>query len=258
MAGALGLIFDEDPQGYDRARPGYPPVLFDDLADLAGVGPGTRVVEVGPGTGQATRGLVELGAHVTAVEPGPGLAAVLRQRSDPARVDVRVSTFEAWEPQGEAFDAVTAFTAWHWPAPGVRAARAAAVLRPGGALATVTTSHVRGGSTAFFEQAQACYERWDPATPPGLRPEPAGAVPPDLDEVDASADWHPAVRRRYRWEITYSTAAYLDVLGTYSGHRALPAALREGLLACVGELADGYGGSVTKAYLHELRVARRR
>src|SRR4029078_2613590 len=51
---SLRAIFDEDPERYDRARPGYPPELFDDLEALAGLAPGARVLEIGPGTGQAT------------------------------------------------------------------------------------------------------------------------------------------------------------------------------------------------------------
>jgi cyclopropane fatty-acyl-phospholipid synthase-like methyltransferase len=47
-------VFDEDADLYDRARPGYPAQLFDDLAELAGVGPGCRLLEIGPGTGKAT------------------------------------------------------------------------------------------------------------------------------------------------------------------------------------------------------------
>ena len=64
---------------------------------------------------------------------------------------------------------------------------------------------------------------------------------------------------RYEWQQTYSTAAYLDVLRTYSGHRALQADLRAGLLDCIAQLIDTrYNGAITKRYLNELRVARLR
>jgi hypothetical protein len=33
---------------YDRTRPRYPSALFDDLAELAGIGPGSGVLEIGP------------------------------------------------------------------------------------------------------------------------------------------------------------------------------------------------------------------
>jgi len=50
----LRSTFDEAAELYHRARPGYPAALFDDLAELTSIRPGSRVLEIGPGTGQAT------------------------------------------------------------------------------------------------------------------------------------------------------------------------------------------------------------
>jgi ubiquinone/menaquinone biosynthesis C-methylase UbiE len=50
----LRASFDDVAERYDRARPGYPAELFDDLAALTGLRAGDRVLEIGPGTGQAT------------------------------------------------------------------------------------------------------------------------------------------------------------------------------------------------------------
>jgi hypothetical protein len=167
-----------------------------------------------------------------------------------------VSAFEDWTPPDSRVDAVVAFTAWHWVDPAVRGKKAAAVLRPGGTLATITTEHVLGGTVPFFAQAQACYERWDPATPPGLRLERSEDVPAFEDEVDADPSFEAALRRRHHQDVTYTTAEYLDVLRTYSGHRALDDERRRGLLSCIADLIDReYGGTITKRYLYELRVA---
>ena len=256
---SLRTIFDEDAELYDRARPGYPDSLFDDLVQLTGIGPGSRVVEIGPGTGQATLPLAARGAQITAIELGPSLADKLRANAAGLSVDLVVCAFEDWQPSLTPFDAVVAFTAWHWLAPDVRTTKAYAALRPGGSLATVTTTHVAGGTTQFFDEMQACYERWDPATPPGLRAVAADNVAPARDEVDESPLFEPGVRRRYEQDITYSTSAYLAVLHTYSGHRALSADRRAGLMNCIGQLIDTrYDGTITKRYLYELRVARRR
>ena len=165
-------ILDEDPELYDRARPEYPDELIEDIVALAGLRPGSRVAEIGAGTGQATLALVERGARVVAVELGPGLAGVLRHKLTDTAVDggepaeVVVSAFEDWPLPAEPFDSLLAFTAWHWLDPAVRTRKAAAALRPGGALATVATVHVAGGSEAFFIDVQACYERWDPPPHP--------------------------------------------------------------------------------------------
>lgn len=125
-------------------------------------------------------------------------------------------------------------------------------------LATVTTFHVLGGTEAFFADAQACYQRWDPATPPSPLLPALDAVPAAVDEVDASPLFLPAVRRRYQQDIAYTTRNYLDLLSTYSGHRALAPDRRQSLLACIAELIDQqYGGTIVKRYLYELRVARK-
>ena len=257
--GGLRAIFDEDAELYLRARPQYPVELFEDLARLANVGPGARVAEIGPGTGQATAALIARGAHVVGIELGSGLARVLRREMAGAPVDVVVTAFEDWPLPEDPFDVVAAFTAWHWLDRSVRAAKAAALLRGDGALVTVTTTHVLGGSEAFFVGAQACYGRWVPVPPPQLRLPSVDEVAADVDEVDESELFLPAVRRRYQQEVTYTGQGYLELLGTYSGHRALPADRRAELFACVGRLIDGqYGGRIVKRYLYELRVARRR
>ena len=255
----LREIFDEDAELYDRARPGYPDALLADLANLAVIGPGTRVLEIGPGTGQATLALAATGAQIVALELGASLAGRLSDKVAGHPVEVQVGAFEDWTPPAEPFDLVAAFTAWHWLDPAVRAARVQAALRAGGALATVTTEHVLGGTAPFFADAQECYVRWDPDTPSAVRLLPAEEVPPARDEIDDSEGFEPAVRRRYAQDVSYTARSYLDVLRTYSGHRALAPELRHGLLACIERLIDArYGGAITKRYLYELRVARAR
>ncbi len=272
--------FDEDAERYDRARPGYPPELFDDLAALAGIGPGARVLEIGPGTGQATRPLAERGYRVVAVELGAQLAGVAR-RNLTGFPGVRVDTdaFETWPLPAEPFDLVLCATAWHWIDPAVRVVKASRALCPGGALAIVETHHVAGRDGGFFARSQDCYLRFDPGATPGFRqPEPvdvrarapglatadaaggtsAGAAGEPPDGLDPGAErFAPAVVRRYLRDVTYSTAEYLDVLLTYSNHRDLPAGDQAGLLDCVARLADGeFGGRVRKRYLTQLSVAR--
>ncbi|MFZ3555957.1 class I SAM-dependent methyltransferase [Streptomyces sp. BH055] len=243
--------FTQDAERYERARPGYPPRMYD---DLPGAGPGCRVLEIGCGTGKATVPLAERGCRIVGVELGAEMAA-----------------FEDWPLPPDPFDLVLAATSFHWIDPAVRIAKSADALRPGGTLATVSTHHVAGGTEDFFAEVQGCYERFDPTTPPGLRLTPAADIPYDsqeapnrnVDQGNAAlpgADrFEPPAFHRYERDVTYRTADYLDLLGTYSGTLALDPAARAGLLDCVGTLIDTrYGGRVTKRYLTELRLATRR
>ncbi|MCS7482689.1 class I SAM-dependent methyltransferase [Umezawaea endophytica] len=247
----LRHTFGEDPERYDRIRPTYPPELFTDLA------PGPRVLEIGPGTGQATLPLARLGRAVTAVELSPTMAAVAaRNLADHPNAEVVVAAFEDWPLPPEPFDLVLSATAFHWIDPAVRMRKSADALRPGGALAVISTHHVLGGTTRLFVDVQRCYERFDPDTPPNLRQQEASDIPRDTAEFDASGRFTPVTFHDYVWEQTYSRDQYLDLLLTYSNHRALRPDRQAGLLRCIGDMIDSHGGSITKRYLTQMAVAR--
>jgi tRNA G46 methylase TrmB len=56
----------QDAELYDRSRPRYTLALFDDLATRAGLGPDSRVFEIGCATGQATVPIAKLGCSIVA------------------------------------------------------------------------------------------------------------------------------------------------------------------------------------------------
>ena len=257
----LRHTFDRVAEGYHRARPTYPPALFADLATLAGLRPGAALVEVGCGTGQATRDLAADGYRVVAVELGPGMADVAR-RALAEYPDLRVETgaFEGWQPPHRAFDAVFPATAWHWVDPATRYALAADVSRPGGSLAVVTTSHVRpAGGDQFFLQIQDVYEEIGETNGDSAPPLPEDVPDPWSDEIETSGRFERPQVRRYLWEQPYTADGYIALLDTYSGHIAMAPEKRARLDGAVRDLlAARPDGRVRKAYLNWLHVARRR
>ena len=165
-------MFDQVAELYDRARPGYPPELYDDLVELAGLGRGARVLEIGCGTGQATIPLAERGLDIVCVELGESLAAVARRRLA-AFPGVRVVTadFEDWEPETAGFDAVVAFTAFHWLDPVLRFEKAARLLGPEGASAwSAPSTSSRSAATASSSTCRPTTTRWRPIPRTGRRP----------------------------------------------------------------------------------------
>ena len=253
----LRATFGQDAELYDRWRPGYPPQLFADLATLAALGPHARVLEIGCGTGQATLPLARRGCTVVAMDLSPDMAAVARRNlAQFPDVTVVASAFEEWQPSDEPFDAVLSATAFHWLDPGVRMIKAADLLRPGGALAIVSTHHIAGGTNAFFADAQRCYERFDPRTPPGLRLTTDDETPEEAAEFDRSARFGPVEVRRYEWQQTYTAHEYLNLLMTYSGPRAMASPARSDLFACLTDLIENvYTGEISKQYRTRLAIA---
>jgi ubiquinone/menaquinone biosynthesis C-methylase UbiE len=134
-----GKVFDEVAAEYDRHRPTYSDELVDQACQVAGIGSGDEVLEVGCGSGQLTCGLVARGLHVTALEPGKSLIALARQNLEGAgAVEFVNAQFEDALLPREHFQAVFSASAFHWVDPKVSWQKAADVLVPGGTLALVS------------------------------------------------------------------------------------------------------------------------
>ncbi len=244
--------FDRAAELYERARPGYPDELIDDVVALTGLGPGSRVVEIGCGTGKATVPLAERGLRITCVELGASLAAIAQQKLA-LFPDVQVvnADFETWQPERADYDAVVAFTAFHWISPELRYPSVAAVLREGGALAVAMVYHVvTEDADPFFLEVQADYEAvGKDGDPPGPPDEVAGFGA----EMEASGLFRVVAERRYEWDLEYSADAYVDVLGTYSDHLMQEKETRERLFDLIrARIGDR---TVRKSHLATLDVA---
>jgi SAM-dependent methyltransferase len=120
--------FEELVDVYDAARPRYPQALYDALPDLSG-----RVLELGAGTGIATRELVKRAGSLVSTDLGPKMLGRLHERSP--EVPVAVCRSEALPFPADAFDVVCGAQMWHWVDVAVATPEVVRVLKPGGALA---------------------------------------------------------------------------------------------------------------------------
>lgn len=247
----LRATFEEVPDLYDRARPTYPDALFRDLEEIAGLHPGSRVLEIGCGTGKATLALAERGYRITCVELGAGLAAVARRNVPDA--EIVVADFDRWTTNAR-FDAIVAFSSFHWLDHATAYDHCAALLEPSGVLAVSGARHVlpHDGDQLFVE-IQEDYRRFAPDEKNGP-PLPPGDVPDWADEIRASGAFARVEVRRYVWDVVYGPQEYIDVIDTYSGHRVLAPDAKDRLYDAIRRRIEARG-SIRKTYLAQLHVA---
>ncbi|MFC5178544.1 class I SAM-dependent methyltransferase [Nocardioides taihuensis] len=223
-----GLSFGAVASAYERFRPGYPDALVDVVQDYSGRRIRTAL-EIGAGTGKATRLFAAHGVAVTATEPDPAMLEELRRHVPPSVRAVR-STFEEW-PGGPTFDLAWAAASLHWTEPAGRWERVAGWLAPGGVFASF------GGPVGLVDPAvedavraaRAPYlESDDVPSPDGTPPEQAMQWPGT--ELERSP-WFDDVRQLVlERPLTMSASDYVGYLSTVSAYVQLPGADRQTVL----------------------------
>lgn len=139
------MTFQVAPDAYDRFMGRYSTLLAPQLADLAGVAAGQRVLDVGCGPGALTGELVaRLGiSAVAAVDPSASFVGAIRERYPGLHVEK--ASAEQLPFEGHTFDAALAQLVVHFMAEPVAGLREMArVTRKGGVVAACVWDHAGG------------------------------------------------------------------------------------------------------------------
>jgi len=252
--------FDAVADLYDAGRRAYPPAVVGLVVDAIGIRRGTKVLEIGPGTGQLSIELSRAGAELVAVELGPNLARVAREHlAGFPTAQVVSAAFEDWPLPPEPFDGVCSATAFHWLDPAVRFDKCAAALRPGGVIAIVHTHHVRGGTQDFFRESNTLYLRYGLSDQPDFEPPRLADLPPAYPELEDHPAFDSVRRQRVTADLVFDTAAHVGMLRTDSLILTLSEPDRSAFLTEIAELIDRrFHGTLTRSYAYEIVTATRR
>lgn len=253
----IRLSFNEVPDIYDEIRPSYPSALYDGLFEM--LPPQPTIVEVGPGTGQATKELLARGASVHAVEIGPATAAKLRSNLPSERLRVTVGDFEEVELPPSSADALLSACAYHWISRDAQTDRPARLLRPGGVVAIIELTQVTSSADrGFYAAAQPIYVRYGE----GHRGPPAplrGEVdPPARGVFENDGRFADVAVRKWDWDQTYSAAEYRKLMLSFSVTQVMDPSERLSLLDDMEAFVNRhFGGQITRPLVATLTTARR-
>ena len=240
----LRETFNEDAVNYDRFRPTYPPELFRDIFAYSGVGRDSSLVEIGVGTGKATKPFVEAGCQVCGVELGDKLSAFAAAKfRDYGNFTIHCVDFMEFPMEVASVDLVYSATAFHWLPQEAAYGKIRSCLKPGGTLAIF---HIHAFPNRMNDPTNAAnrqvYDR--------LRPNDRRIVEfseddcaPTLDALRAHG-FRDAEARLYRRVRTLPTEEYIGLLRTYSDHQLLEPELKQRFEEEMRGAIDAVGGCI--------------
>lgn len=245
-------VFDTIPEQFDRFRPRYTPELFDSLIEYAEIGPGKTVLEIGPGTGQATDPILETGCDYHAIELGEHLFAKMEEKYGRfPNFHIVNDDFITHDFGDRRFDLVYSAATIQWIPEEVAFSKTFALLRPGGVLAMMLT---RGDYKTPNEELYAAIQKvYDLYFMPET-PYPHGSFRYDRAADYGYVDFE---RREFPGRREMDPEEYVSFCGTHCDHIVIPEPYRTPFFAGLRRAVAENGGKVVFEDTYVLYLAKK-
>jgi len=213
----LRTIFDTIPEQFDRYRPRYCAELFDALIGCAELSPGKSVLELGPGTGQATEPVLDTGCDYLAIELGEHLFEVMKRKYGRLpNFHIVNDDFITHDFGGQRFDLIYSAATIQWIPEEIAFPKTFALLKPGGTLAMMlTVSDYRTPDETLYANIQKVYsEYFRPEIPYTLGGFRYGSAP--------EYGYAEFERREFHGTREMTADEYVSFCGTHCDHIVVP------------------------------------
>ena len=212
-------VFDQIPDQCDNYRPRYSAELFADLIDYAGIGPGVSVLEIGPGTGQATDPVLETGCDYHAIELGEHLYAKMKEKyGNRPNFHIVNDDFITHDYGDQKFDMIYSAATIQWIPEAIAFTKTLDLLKPGGTLAMMLTSDdFRTSNEALYNRIQEVYTTYykPEATYMEMRAPFSYTNAPNYGYVDFE-------RREFHGRRVFTADEYASYIGTHCTSLVIP------------------------------------
>ncbi|MBO4461035.1 MAG: methyltransferase domain-containing protein [Clostridiales bacterium] len=155
-------VFDTIPDKFDKYRVRYSQELFDSLIKYAGIGPAKTVLELGPGTGQATDPILNTGCDYNAIELGENLYQKMKEKyGDKENFHIVNDDFITHDFEGQKFDMIYSAATIQWIPEDVAFSKTFELLKPGGTLAMILLyGDYRCTNEDLYQKIQKIYDEY--------------------------------------------------------------------------------------------------
>ena len=231
-------VFDTIPEQFDRWRLRYTPELFGFLVSRCSLGKGTRCLEIGPGTGQATDFALDAGCDYTAIELGEHFSAVMRGKyGDRPNFKLINGDFELYPFAPESFDFVYSAATIQWIEPPVAFSKCFDILRPGGYLAMfLLHGDYQTPNPALYRDIQKVYDEHYHTEAPYKQRFPYLDAPKYGFETEERFSF-PSAR-------SYTADEYVEYIHTHSDHIMLREECKEAFYYGIRDAIIRHGNKI--------------
>ena len=245
-------VFDTIPEAFDKYRPHYSPELFDDLIRCAGIGPDKSVLELGPGTGQATDPILDTGCDYHCIELGKHLAAKMTEKyGNRDNFHIVNDDFITHDFKGQRFDMIYSAATIQWIPEEIAFSKTFELLKPGGLLAMIRIlGDYKTPNPQLFDEIQKVYAaHFHPVTPYQHRHfQYQNAVNYGYTDFE---------KRAYHGTRRMNADQYIAMTSTHSDHITIPEPHRTPFFAGLRQAVLDAGDVIEFNDTHELMLARK-
>lgn len=232
-------IFDTIPEQFDKYRPRYSAELFSDLIAYAKVEPGRTVLELGPGTGQATEPILNTGCDYYAIELGEHLADMMKRKyGNRSNFHIMNDDFITYDFGSQKFDLIYSAATIQWIPENIAFQKTFDLLNPGGTLAMfLTKADYKTPNEELYNKIQQVYSAY---------------FKPEIEYEHGSFDYSTAVnygyvdfdKREYYGKREFTADEYAAFCGTHCDHIVLPEPYKSKFFDGIRDAVNQAGGRI--------------
>lgn len=240
--------FNQVPALYDEIRPKYPERILRAIEQYANLQPGSCIVEVGPGTGQASEYFIERGYNLLGIDLGNELIKYLQNKfRAKSNASFWQSSFEEWQAEPAKFNLLLAAQSFHWidPEPGIR--KVAQILVPDGSIALLWNLD-ESENTEFWRRSKQVHKKYISSNAGNQGTNLKQSARQLLDVLEQSALYTKLEFKEEVWEQEYSADEWIKMRNTFSPDLTLSAEVREAFHKELKDIIAELGGSFTRYY----------
>ena len=251
--------FNTAAELYDEVRPAYNQVVVDWIVEQTGITIDDQLLEIGPGTGQATLRFAENSFKIHCVEFGDNLAAILKHKcAGYPNVTIDVSAFETWQSERfTQFSLIYSASAFHWIDNTIKYKKCSQLLCENGYLALLWHEypHAELDITNRAFELLASYKL--KGVTAQQKPTRKQRIQERIDEINASGYFRFLETFEHHWMIEQTPERFFKGFKTQSGFLSLDEPVKAALSAELSALFSDYGKPIPTKFISTVCLTRK-